>query len=216
MLDLDAYLARIGLGSPRAARDWPSCIARTSPSIPFENLDPRRGVPVSLEPDDLEDKLVRRRRGGYCFEQNLLLKAALEAHGFEVDLFLARVRVGRPAGHSAAEDPPAAAGARPTGATGMPTSASAAARCSSRSRSARAASTSSPGWRYRVVQDGPELVLQTRAGRRAGSTSTGSSPSRPRSSMSRPATGSPARIRGPRSSPDWSSPPSGRTALAHR
>jgi N-hydroxyarylamine O-acetyltransferase len=53
---------------------------------------------VSLEPDDLERKLVDRRRGGYCFEQNLLLAAALRELGAEVELFLGRVRVGRPPG----------------------------------------------------------------------------------------------------------------------
>ncbi len=63
-------------------------------SIPFENLDPHQGLPVSLEVEDLERKLVTERRGGYCFEQNLLLKAALEALGAEVDMFLARMRLG--------------------------------------------------------------------------------------------------------------------------
>lgn len=67
-------------------------------SIPFENLDPHRGVPVSLGGEDLERKLVAERRGGYCFEQNLLLKEALEALGMEVEMFLARVRVGAPPG----------------------------------------------------------------------------------------------------------------------
>jgi N-hydroxyarylamine O-acetyltransferase len=67
-------------------------------AIPFENLDPHRGVPVSLEPDALQRKLVHERRGGYCFEQNLLLKSALETLGAEVDLMLARVRVGVPPG----------------------------------------------------------------------------------------------------------------------
>src|ERR1700736_6596991 len=93
MFDLDAYLGRIGLeGRPSLAE-----LHRAhATSIPFENLDPRRGVPVSLELEDLERKLVAERRGGYCFEQNLLLKAALEALGAEVDLLLARVRVGAP------------------------------------------------------------------------------------------------------------------------
>jgi N-hydroxyarylamine O-acetyltransferase len=67
-------------------------------SIPFENLDPHRGVPVSLERDALQRKLVDERRGGYCFEQNLLLKFALEELGADVDLMLARVRVGAPPG----------------------------------------------------------------------------------------------------------------------
>ncbi|HET7050219.1 MAG TPA: arylamine N-acetyltransferase [Solirubrobacteraceae bacterium] len=67
-------------------------------TIPFENLDPHRGVPVSLELEALQRKLVDERRGGYCFEHNLLLKSALEALGAEVDLMLARVRVGGPPG----------------------------------------------------------------------------------------------------------------------
>ena len=72
MLDLEAYLARIGLrGRPSMAELHRAHVT----SIPFENLDPRRGIPVSLEPEDLERKLVTERRGGYCFEQNLLLKA---------------------------------------------------------------------------------------------------------------------------------------------
>jgi N-hydroxyarylamine O-acetyltransferase len=90
VIDLDAYLERLGL-SGRPSVDE---IHRAhSTSIPFENLDPQRGVAVSLDPGDLQRKLVQERRGGYCFEQNLLLKAALEAiGGWEVDMHLARVR----------------------------------------------------------------------------------------------------------------------------
>jgi N-hydroxyarylamine O-acetyltransferase len=91
MFDLDAYLERIGLnGRPSIAQVHRAHLT----SIPFENLDPHQGLPVSLEVDDLERKLVTERRGGYCFEQNLLLKAALEALGMEVDMFLARMRLG--------------------------------------------------------------------------------------------------------------------------
>ena len=91
MFDLDTYLARIGLrGRPTIAEVHRAHLT----SIPFENLDPYCGIPVSLALDDLERKLVSERRGGYCFEQNLLLKAALEALGAQVDLLLARVRVG--------------------------------------------------------------------------------------------------------------------------
>jgi N-hydroxyarylamine O-acetyltransferase len=88
MFELDAYLERIGLsGSPGIAE-----IHRAhATSIPFENLDPFRGRPVSLELGDLQRKLVADRRGGYCFEHNLLLKAALEALGAEVEPILARV-----------------------------------------------------------------------------------------------------------------------------
>jgi N-hydroxyarylamine O-acetyltransferase len=91
MFDLDAYLERIGLdGHPSIAQVHRAHLS----TIPFENLDPHQGLSVSLEVEDLQRKLVRERRGGYCFEQNLLLKAALQALGSEVDMFLARMRLG--------------------------------------------------------------------------------------------------------------------------
>jgi N-hydroxyarylamine O-acetyltransferase len=84
--DLDAYLDRIGLsGRPAFADVHRAHVC----SIPFENLDPQRGVPVSLEDGALQEKLVNQRRGGYCFEQNLLLGSALAALGAKV-----RVRMG--------------------------------------------------------------------------------------------------------------------------
>lgn len=129
-------------------------------AIPFENLDPHRGVPVSLAPDALRDKLIDQRRGGYCFEHNLLFKSAAQALGAEVDLMLARVRVGAPPGairprthlvlrvrddqgewHA---DVGFGSGTLlepiPFGAGGV---------------------HEQSGWRFRVVPDGEELVLQT-------------------------------------------------------
>jgi N-hydroxyarylamine O-acetyltransferase len=95
MFDLDAYVERIGTGRDASVAE----VHRAHMlAIPFENLDPHRGVPVSLEPDALAAKLVAARRGGYCFEQNLLLKAGLEALGAEVEMMLARVRSGAPPG----------------------------------------------------------------------------------------------------------------------
>jgi N-hydroxyarylamine O-acetyltransferase len=91
VFDLGAYLRRIGLeGSPSPAEIHTA----HATSIPFEGLDPHLGVPVGLGADQLAEKLIARRRGGYCFEQNLLLRAALEEIGLEVDIYLARVRVG--------------------------------------------------------------------------------------------------------------------------
>jgi N-hydroxyarylamine O-acetyltransferase len=88
VFDLSAYLERIGLrGCPGIAEIHRAHVT----SIPFENLDPRRGKPVSLELGDLQQKLVTDRRGGYCFEHNLMLKAALEALGARVEPILARV-----------------------------------------------------------------------------------------------------------------------------
>jgi N-hydroxyarylamine O-acetyltransferase len=93
VFDLDAYAERIGLDRGASVAEVHRAHVT---SIPFENLDPHRGVPVALDGEALADKLVTRRRGGYCFEQNLLLKAGLEALGAKVEPMLARVRVGAP------------------------------------------------------------------------------------------------------------------------
>jgi N-hydroxyarylamine O-acetyltransferase len=61
-------------------------------AIPFEGLDPLLGRPVRLDLPSLQAKLVDSRRGGYCFEQNGLLKVALETIGFTVTGLCARVR----------------------------------------------------------------------------------------------------------------------------
>lgn len=91
--DLDAYLARIGLkAAPAADPAGLEAIQRHHRlTIPFENLDVRLGRGISLDPDHVFDKLVHRRRGGYCFEQNQLFLRALIAIGFEARPLLARV-----------------------------------------------------------------------------------------------------------------------------
>jgi N-hydroxyarylamine O-acetyltransferase len=93
-LDLEGYLARIGyLGPRRATRAVLETLhERHVTSIPFENADVRLGRPIHLELEAVEQKLVRARRGGYCFEQNTLFSAALRALGFEVRTLEARVR----------------------------------------------------------------------------------------------------------------------------
>jgi N-hydroxyarylamine O-acetyltransferase len=58
-------------------------------------VDAYLGRRVSLDPVAVADKLVRRRRGGWCFEQNLLLGDALRALGFRVTDLAARVLLGR-------------------------------------------------------------------------------------------------------------------------
>ncbi|MBO0749149.1 MAG: arylamine N-acetyltransferase [Porphyrobacter sp.] len=53
-------------------------------TIPFEALDVQLGMVPSLDPEAIFDKLVERRRGGWCYEMNGLMGAALEAIGFPV------------------------------------------------------------------------------------------------------------------------------------
>jgi N-hydroxyarylamine O-acetyltransferase len=97
-IDLDAYLARIGYGGPREPTlEVLRELHRLHPAaIPFENLSPLTGEVVSLALADLEAKLVRGGRGGYCYEHNTLLWAVLEAMGFEAQGLAARVRWGMP------------------------------------------------------------------------------------------------------------------------
>ncbi len=156
MLDLDAYLDRIGLSGRPAIADVHNAQLL---SIPFENLDPQRGVPVSLAPDDLERKLVLERRGGYCFELNLLLKAALEALGADVELMLARVRAGsepgtvRPRSHLVLR-------VRGEGATWLADVGFGRGGLLEPVPFGSGGPYEQSGWRYRVGEDGPELVVQ--------------------------------------------------------
>lgn len=93
-MDLDAYLARIGYHDSRepTVDTLGALHLAHACAVPFENLDPWLNRPVSLDLAALEQKLVHERRGGYCFEHNLLFAAALEALGFSVKRLLARVR----------------------------------------------------------------------------------------------------------------------------
>jgi N-hydroxyarylamine O-acetyltransferase len=91
--ELDAYLARIGYAGPRTATiDTLQAVHALHPAaIPFENLNPLLGWPVSLDVDSLQAKLVTGGRGGWCFEHNTLLLHALDALGFSVTSLAARV-----------------------------------------------------------------------------------------------------------------------------
>jgi N-hydroxyarylamine O-acetyltransferase len=93
-IDLDAYFGRLGYGGPAAPtlRTLASLHALHAEKIPFENLSPFLGEPVNLDPASLQDKLLRRGRGGWCFEHNLLFSYALLDMGYRVTRLAARVR----------------------------------------------------------------------------------------------------------------------------
>jgi N-hydroxyarylamine O-acetyltransferase len=95
-LNLQAYLERIGLPEPPPAnREGLLALHRAhAATIPFENLDIQLGLPIRLDLDHLQAKLVTGRRGGYCFEQNTLFQAVLRSLGFKVEALEARVRLG--------------------------------------------------------------------------------------------------------------------------
>jgi N-hydroxyarylamine O-acetyltransferase len=92
-LDLAAYLERIGHDgdtAPTAATLAALHRAHVA-AIPFENLDIILGRGIAVDLESVQARLVRARRGGYCYEHGLLLAAALERLGFAVERFLGRV-----------------------------------------------------------------------------------------------------------------------------
>ena len=60
-------------------------------AVPFENLSIHLGEDMPLDESVLFDKIVTRRRGGYCYELNGLFAALLRALGYQVSLLAARV-----------------------------------------------------------------------------------------------------------------------------
>jgi N-hydroxyarylamine O-acetyltransferase len=154
--DVDGYLARIGLPALRTLAEVHRAHAT---SIAFENFDPATGTTVGLDQDRLEEKLVVRGRGGYCFEQNLLLAAALEALGVtEVAPMLARVRLGpegtpRPLNHlllRVVDGDGTWLADVGFGGGGLLDAVP----------FEVGVESDQSGWRYRLVEDGAELVLQ--------------------------------------------------------
>lgn len=86
---LKSYLKRMGLVSFTPGEPSVELLDRLTEAhqlmVPFEDLDSHDfKKPVSLDLGDLYDKIVVKRRGGYCFEQNKSFEALLKACGFEV------------------------------------------------------------------------------------------------------------------------------------
>jgi N-hydroxyarylamine O-acetyltransferase len=99
-ISLEDYFGRIGYDGPRTAtlETLQALHRHHTETIPFENLSPLLKRPVLLDPASLARKLIHERRGGYCFEQNLLFRHVLEALGFAVTGLSARVLWNAPEG----------------------------------------------------------------------------------------------------------------------
>jgi N-hydroxyarylamine O-acetyltransferase len=99
-VDIDAYFRRIGYrGSRTPTLETLAAIHLHHPqAIAFENLDPLLKRPISLLREGLESKMLHAGRGGWCFEQNLLLRDVLEDLGFRVTGLAARVMWNAPQG----------------------------------------------------------------------------------------------------------------------
>ncbi|MCB1066712.1 MAG: arylamine N-acetyltransferase [Simkania sp.] len=92
-MQIEEYLKRIGYeGTLDQSLETLQKLQRLHlQHIPFENLDIHLGREISLELPDVFEKLVRKKRGGYCYEMNGLLAWALDVLGFQVTLHDAKL-----------------------------------------------------------------------------------------------------------------------------
>lgn len=92
-MDISTYLNRIGYVK-HVKPDVPALRGLQTAhmrSIPFENLDVRLKRPIRIDEKSIWDKLIRKRRGGFCYELNGLFAWLLKQIGFEVTYLNARV-----------------------------------------------------------------------------------------------------------------------------
>lgn len=85
-MDVDAYLERINYRGPLhpSAETLRRLQVAHLLTVPFENLSIHAGEPIVLDDEALFDKIVVRRRGGFCYELNGLFSTLLRALGFDV------------------------------------------------------------------------------------------------------------------------------------
>lgn len=101
-MDVDGYLARIGFaGTPSIDLKTLTELQRLHlTAVPFENLDialgSGDGERVTVDAKVNVDKIVARRRGGWCFEVNGAFALLLEHIGFPVIRLGAAVLLGGP------------------------------------------------------------------------------------------------------------------------
>lgn len=91
--DQDAWFKRIGYsGSTTPTLETLNgLILAHSHSISYETLDIMLGRPPKLDVATLQSKMIARRRGGYCFEQNMLFRAGLRSLGYRITSLQGRV-----------------------------------------------------------------------------------------------------------------------------
>ena len=92
-MEIEAYLKRIGYSGAREPSVETLRLLHLAHllTVPFENLDIPLGRPIVLSLPSFYDKIVRRRRGGFCYELNGLFGWLLKEFGFAVRILSARV-----------------------------------------------------------------------------------------------------------------------------
>jgi len=93
-MNVEKYLERIGISPSDVGQPDLALLGRLELahilSVPYENLDIIRNIPLSLEENALFDKIVTRRRGGLCFELNTLFDKLLTSLGFKTESYFPR------------------------------------------------------------------------------------------------------------------------------
>ncbi len=91
-LDLDAYLARIGVPAAPPSREALDALHEAHVrAFTFDNIDVLLDQHPGVSLEAVQEKFVDRGRGGYCFEHTVLFAAALERLGYDVERRLGRV-----------------------------------------------------------------------------------------------------------------------------
>lgn len=99
-MDLQRYVNRIGCQVHEPSLDYLEVLQRTHlQTVPFENLDVIRNIPIYLRLSSMYEKIVSRIRGGYCYELNGLFHWALQELGYDARIVPASVM--RPSGEFA-------------------------------------------------------------------------------------------------------------------
>lgn len=93
VFDVSRYLKRIGytgdlVPSARTLRELQTAHLR---AVPYENLEILEGREPAMDATSVYDKIVQKRRGGWCYELNILFAQLLRALGFRLDILSARI-----------------------------------------------------------------------------------------------------------------------------
>ena len=99
-MDVDRCLERIGYRESteptlKIVRNLQMAFLQT---VPFENLDIHLGRKIELASESIYEKIVSRKRGGFCYECNILFFDLLKALGFQVKYLSARMVKGTTVG----------------------------------------------------------------------------------------------------------------------
>jgi arylamine N-acetyltransferase len=102
-LDLDGYLARLGLPAKRPCREALDELHEAHVrAFTFDNIDVLLAQHPGVDLGAVQEKFVSRGRGGYCFEHSTIFAAALERLGYDVRRHLGRSATRRTAASRAA------------------------------------------------------------------------------------------------------------------